>query len=226
MTDRTEDTPTAAEIAEIHRLLASEAVWAESDPQIEAAILAEIAAESGWSPDVSEPVISGSSGSEDVPRATHDNVVPIRRVSRQRLFVGAAAVAVLFAAIGFGLGQLGGAQNDSGNDFEIAMVGTELAPGASATAGIKATSAGLRISLDVSGLDPAPEGTYYQAWIRNEDGGAVTAGTFHMRGGDDEIDLWTGVLMGEYPIITVTLQQEGEGPASSGVVVLKGRVGG
>ncbi len=224
MTDRTEDTPTAAELTEIDRLLASEAVWAEADPTIEESILAQIAAESGWSAEDSGP--ASVSGVGDASQEGRNNVVPMRRVSRQRMFVGAAAVAVLFAAIGFGLGQLGSGSNDSGSDFQIAMAGTDLAPTASATASIKATSVGLRISLDVSGLDPAPQGTYYQAWIRNENGGAVTAGTFHMRGGDGDISLWTGVLMDEYPIITVTLQNEGDGPESSGVVVLKGRVGG
>ncbi len=213
MTDRTEDAPTPAELAAIAELLASEALWAEADPRLEDTILAQIAAESSWSPGQSGDAATESGVDLD------DNVVPLRRRSRQWIIVGIAAVAVFFAALGFAVGQL---DSPSSDDFEIAMAGTDLAPTATATAAIKATGLGLRIRLDISGLEPAPNGSYYQAWIRNADGGAVTAGTFHMRGGDGEIELWTGVLMDEYPIITVTLQNEGDGAQSSGVVVLKG----
>jgi Anti-sigma-K factor rskA, C-terminal len=216
MTDRTEDAPTPAELAAINELLASEAVWAEADPRLEDAILAQIAAESEWLPRQAQQ--SGAAEGESAVELD-DNVVPLRRRSRQRIIVGVAAVAVFFAALGFAVGQLDSPPSD---DFEIALAGTDIAPTANATAAIKATGLGLRIRLDISGLEPAPAGSYYQAWIRNKDGGAVTAGTFHMRGGDGEIELWTGVLMDEYPIITVTLQNEGDGAQSSGVVVLKG----
>ncbi len=216
MTDRTEDAPTPAELAAIAELLASETVWAEADPRLEDSILAQIAAESDWSPEQAQQ----SGAAEADPAADlDDNVVPLRRKSRQWFIVGVAAVAVLFAALGFAVGQLDSPASD---DFEIAMAGTDIAPTANATAAIKATGLGLRIRLDISGLEPAPDGSYYQAWIRNQDGGAVTAGTFHMRGGDGEIELWSGVLMDEYPIITVTLQSEGDGAQSSGVLVLRG----
>jgi Anti-sigma-K factor rskA, C-terminal len=216
MTDRTEDAPTPAEMAAINELLASESVWAEADPRLEDAILSQIAAESDWPPEQAQQ----PGDAEAKPAADlDDNVVPLPRGSRRRLIVGVAAVAVFFAALGFAVGQL---DSPAGDDFEIVMAGTDIAPTANATAAIKATGLGLRIRLDISGLEPAPAGSYYQAWIRNEDGGAVTAGTFHMRGGDGAIELWTGVLMDEYPIITVTLQNEGDGAQSSGVVVLKG----
>ena len=75
------------------------------------------------------------------------------------------------------------------------------------------------------GLPPAPPGTYYQAWVKG-DGGLVTIGTFHMQGGDDTVELWSGVPLDEYPTITVTLQDEGGGQESSGRVVLTGVIGG
>lgn len=52
----------------------------------------------------------------------------------------------------------------------------------------------------------------------------VSAGTFHMRGGDDEVELWTGVTADEYPLLTVTIQEVGQAE-SSGRVVLKGTIG-
>ena len=54
----------------------------------------------------------------------------------------------------------------------------------------------------------------------------VTIGTFHMQGGDDTVELWSGVPLDEYPTLTVTLQDEGGGQESSGRVVLTGVIGG
>jgi hypothetical protein len=106
----------------------------------------------------------------------------------------------------------------------LALVGTDLAPGASAEALIDPGPLGVRITLDVSGLAPSPPGTYYQAWVRKSPEIGISAGTFHLRGGDGEIELWAGVSTEDYPLITVTLQQEGDGTESSGKVVLKGRL--
>ena len=60
------------------------------------------------------------------------------------------------------------------------------------------------------GSPPAEPGTYYQGWVKGPEG-LVTVGTFHLRGGDDTIDLWSGVPLDRYPTLTVTLQDEGGG---------------
>ena len=73
-----------------------------------------------------------------------------------------------------------------------------------------------------SGAPPAPAGSYYQGWLRNKDGDAVTIGTFHGREGTNDIILWSGVDIADYPTLTVTIQQEGAGAESSGRVVLRG----
>ncbi|MBV1894375.1 MAG: anti-sigma factor, partial [Ilumatobacteraceae bacterium] len=70
----------------------------------------------------------------------------------------------------------------------------------------------------------APDGFYYEAWLRKSPEVGVSAGTFHLRGGDGSIQLWAGVALDEYPILTVTLQTEGGGAASSGIVVLAGKI--
>ena len=90
------------------------------------------------------------------------------------------------------------------------------------TALIPARALGFEIELDISGLPPAPAGSYYQGWLRNEDGDAVTIGTFHGREGTDDIILWSGVDIADYSALTVTIQQEGAGAESSGRVVLRG----
>ena len=181
-------------------LLASGAVWAEADTEIEAQIVTAITTEVQAHPRA--PMAPG--------REDRRHLRPI------------AAVAVLFLIAGVGIGLLATIDDDLDN---VTLRGTDLAVGATATATVEEQPSGLRVVLDVEGLAPAAAGTYYQAWVRNDGGSAVTIGTFHNHG-DDEIELWAGVDAATYPIITVTLQQEGGGAESSGQVVLQGRSGG
>jgi hypothetical protein len=107
----------------------------------------------------------------------------------------------------------------------VALAPTDLAPlAARAEARVSDQPGGTRILLEVRGLPPAPAGSYYEAWLRQSPEVGVSAGTFHLRGGDDEVELWSGVATEDYPLITVTIQEEGGGAASSGRVVLSGRV--
>jgi hypothetical protein len=144
---------------------------------------------------------------------------PSARAGRRLMLVAAAAAIVILAGLAGILVRSGG--DDGGQEFAVA--GTELAPEASAVATVEETGSGVSIELDVSGLPPAEPGTYYQAWVKGPDG-LVTVGTFHMRGGDDKVDLWSGVPLDRYPTLTVTLQQEEAGQESSGRVVLTGDV--
>jgi Anti-sigma-K factor rskA len=136
------------------------------------------------------------------------------------VLAAAAALVVLAGAVGmFAITR--GEDHPAGTEFAIA--GTPLVPDASANATVEDQSAGVSIKLDVRGLPPAKPGTYYQAWVSGSDG-AVTIGTFHMRGGDGWIYLWSGVETDRYPTLNVTLENEGIDPASSGLVVLTGRI--
>jgi Anti-sigma-K factor rskA, C-terminal len=186
-------------------LLADDAVWAEPSPTGVDDLLAAIEAESGGG--VPAAPVAG-------PR------VPSRGRSRRLMLVAAAAGVVALAGL---VGILVSSADGGGQDFAVA--GTELAPRASGVATVEETGSGVAIELDVSGLPPAEPGTYYQAWVKGP-GGLVTVGTFHMRGVDDQVDLWSGVPLDRYPTLTVTLQQEGAGQESSGRVVLSGDVGG
>ncbi|HET6832655.1 MAG TPA: anti-sigma factor [Acidimicrobiales bacterium] len=188
-------------------LLADDAVWAEPRPTGVDDLLAGIEAESGGS--------VAAAARMDRPQA------PARARGRRLVLVAAAAGIVVLAGV---VGILVRAADDgAGQNFAVA--GTELAPGASAVATVEEAGSGVAIELDVSGLPPAEPGTYYQAWVKGPDG-LVTVGTFHMRSGDDNVELWSGVPLDRYSTLTVTLQEEGAGQESSGRVVLSGDVRG
>jgi Anti-sigma-K factor rskA len=187
-------------------LLADDAVWAEPSPTGVDDLLAAIQTESAATVPPAVPAAR--------PR------VPSR--GRRRLLLVAAAAGIVAVAGVVGV-LVRSADDGTGQDFAVA--GTQLAPDASGVATVEETGSGVAIELDVSGLPPAEPGTYYQAWVKGPDG-LVTVGTFHMRGGDDHVELWSGVPLERYPTLTVTLQEEGAGQESSGQVVLSGEVGG
>jgi hypothetical protein len=138
-----------------------------------------------------------------------------RRRARLRRSVGAVAAAVLVAAAVV----IGVVVTRGPVTHDVALAGTRLAPGASATAKLHATPSGLAIELDVSGLPPSRPGYYYQAWMKGPRG-LVTIGTFHLRGGPGAVELWSAVSLTDYPTITVTREPEDGNPASSGQIVL------
>lgn len=200
------DTSTRDTAVRFRDLLADDAVWAEPSPTGADDLVAAIEAESR------SAAVTAARPSRSPARFG---------VHRRRLVVSAAAGLVVVAgAVGI---LLRGADDGDGRDFDVA--GSELAPEASAVATVEETGSGVAIELDVSGLPPAEPGTYYQAWVKGPDG-LATVGTFHMRGGDDSVDLWSGVPLDRYPTLTVTLQDEGGGQASSGQVVMSGDIGG
>lgn len=139
-------------------------------------------------------------------------------------FVAGVAASALFIG---GFIALTGDVDRSGT--ELALTATDLAPDAVGVVEIIDTPNGTVLLLDVSGLPPAPAGSYYEAWVRKDAEVGVSAGTFHLRGGgsdsdsgsDSEIELWAGVTTNDYPLFTITLQDEAD-PVSSGRVVLRG----
>lgn len=109
---------------------------------------------------------------------------------------------------------------------EVALAGSELVPDASAVAHVDPQNDGVRIVLEVTGLPPAPPGSFYAAWVvKEEPRTRIPIGTFHLRGGgNDRIELWSGVSTDDYPIVSVTRQSEAD-PAGPGEPMLKGRLG-
>ncbi|MEM8620356.1 MAG: anti-sigma factor [Actinomycetota bacterium] len=209
-----DDAPGALD-ADLSALLADPAMWETPDPAGADALVAAIAADRG---DGATPHTEKAHPPAPAP------VVEIGAYRRRLapILAGAAAIVVLLAGALI-VAVVDG--DDVSDGVLIALSGTDLAPDAAAEADIADTPIGTRILLDVTDLPPAEDGTYYEAWLRQSAEVGVSAGTFHMRGGDGEIELWAGVTLDDYPLITVTLQQEDGGAASSGAVVLRGSAG-
>ncbi|MEJ7561133.1 MAG: anti-sigma factor [Ilumatobacteraceae bacterium] len=174
-------------------------------------------------------------GAIDEQRTRDDVAAELERLDRQSqraraarrrrlrpLLAAAAAVIVVTAGV-VAVGQLRGGDEPPGARG-LDIDGTELAPEASATATVNTGGNGVAILLDIEGLEPAPEGSFYQGWVRNAEGDLVTIGTFHMREGDGRVTLWSGVDVADYPTLTVTLQEEGARADSSGQTVLRGHL--
>jgi Anti-sigma-K factor rskA len=192
------DDAARAELDELRRLLANPGTWDEPPPDLAAGIVADIQAE--------------------VPSVRPTAVRRSRTWLRPVVTFAAAAAAVVAVAAGAVLVTRDGADGES-----FSLVATEVIPAASGDATVESTGSGLAISLTIDGLPPAEPGTFYQAWMRG-DIGSVPIGTFHAREGDGQIELWSGVDVADYPLMTVTIQEEGAGPDSSGIVVLRGEI--
>jgi anti-sigma-K factor RskA len=158
------------------------------------------------------------------PAPTVDELAVAReRRSRRKRWAAVLVAGVAAVALG-AVATVAVTGHNKPESTVVTLAGTELEPGATGRANIAPKDSGFEIKLDISGLPPAPTGSYYQGWLRNEDGDAVTIGTFHGREGTSDIILWSGVDIADYPRLTVTIQQEGAGAESSGRVVLRGEV--
>jgi hypothetical protein len=221
-------------------MLGEPALWAEPSAEVEDAVLAAIAAErtAGRPPQetsiTSEPQTVGDPTVVPLVRRPSPTASPSPppsarpKANRGRLLLAAAAVFLLGAVTGGGILAATGRLGSEGpvaqaNRVEVALAGVGQAPAASAVAQIEARENGSWIKLDVTGLDPAPAGFVYEAWlVRDEPRTRITAGTFHMRGGDGDLILWSGVLLDDFPTVTVTLESV-EDPSTDSQLVLRGR---
>ncbi len=202
-----EDELSDDEVRQLDALLSNPDLWDAPDPADEDAIVAAILGEA-----------AAESKTETAADPVPDNVIPISRHRRWMAPALSAAAAVIVVLLGLGIVNAIADRPDDG-EVELALDGTDLAPDATATARIVDLPAGSRIRLDVEGLEPAAPGTYYEVWLRQDAEIGVSAGTFHLRG-DGDIELWAGVSLDDYPLVTITVQEEAE-PVSSGRVVLK-----
>lgn len=230
--------PTPEEIAAVEALLARAGadgdLWSELPPELEDRIVASIVAESIGRPSdgtATEPPDGPTSGSADEAPviALDDARERDERVRGRDLGVpwwlgAAAALAVVITGIVL-VTRSGDDGGVGGDEIAFALVGTEAAPDARAEVIMASTPAGLKILLDADGLPGAPEGAYYEAWLSDGDV-RVSAGTFHLRGGSNQIELWAGVVGPEFDTISVTIEPVDGDNGSSGDVVLRGTVGG
>jgi hypothetical protein len=201
----------------LHDLLGDESVWAEPEPGGLDVLLASISAEAADRP-VAPP--SGGAAHLAAHRSRRRSAHAGGAGRGRMLLLSAAAALVVVAGVA---GVLVATSGDDGAGREVALSGTPLSPDASAQAMVEVRDAGVAIGLADVNLPGAPPGSYYQGWVKG-DSGLVTVGTFHLRGDDDDIELWSGVDLEDYPMLTITIQEEGAGQESSGQVVLSGRI--
>lgn len=147
--------------------------------------------------------------------AIRSNADKARTIGSRRWSWAAAIAAVLLA--GVSVGVLWPTRT------EVVMAGTDLEPTASGVAFLDPTGAGWEIRLDLQ-LPPAQPGFYYEGWVWNDEGEGVSIGTFHLRDAKP-VTLWSGVDVNQYPSIWISRQKEGDGPALSDEVVMRGRFG-
>jgi Anti-sigma-K factor rskA len=215
------------------RLLDDPALWTEvpsglRDRVVEAALAG---VDEGADTDVDAEADAAATGDAPWTRDRGD-AVPLHAARGRRgraarfgrrpgLLAAAAAVVVLGVGVAGALTLL---SDDAADPLaEVALVGTEEAPGAAATARLNSEPAGVSVVLDVSGLEPAPPDTFYEVWLVG-DRGKVSAGTFHMRGEQDDIKLWWGVEPEGYDAVTITRQPVEGGTTAEGVVVMRGEL--
>ncbi len=105
----------------------------------------------------------------------------------------------------------------------VDLIGTEIMPQASGVATLDATESGWAIEVSLTDMPPAEPGTYYEGWVWSDDGKGVSIGTFHLRGGNKPVTLWSGVDVNEYPSIWISVQTEGAGNEVSDQIVMRGR---
>ena len=179
----------------IREILSRDTTWEEPPPEVADLLLADISARN---------VTIGT------PKVTH-----MRRWAWAAAVAGAAALALVLAGV---LGLF-----TSPEEQIVAIAGTELQPAATGQAAIRETDAGWWIRLDINDLPAAADGTYYEGWVWDDDGHGVSIGTFHMRGGEQSVVLWSGVDPQDYPAIWVTLEDEDGDASASDQVVMRGR---
>ena len=150
-----------------------------------------------------------------------------RRHGRGWLWPGLAVAAAAVVAFAAGALLTGGDDDQRSRESvaDVELSPTDLGGEASAAGSVIDAGAGYAINIDVTGLAPAPEGQYYEGWLHDTDSGDwVSVGTFHMRGGDDRVVLWSGVPIARYQQLVVTSEVEGSTGGGHGDVLLEGQL--
>ncbi len=201
-----------ADLDDLRALLADPSAWAEPGPDLEENVTAAVlraAASAG-------PGRSAPAG-VTWPRRTRQPRTAALGSRRPRIawltgLAAAAAAAVIAVVVTVGGGT-------HATQFQAALSGTALAPGASAQVTLTQTRSGWRITLQGQGLPRLDNGYYYEAWLKNPAGILVPIGTFNQ---PNNVTLWAGVPPTQYPTITITRQRADGNPKSSGLRVLVG----
>jgi hypothetical protein len=200
-----------ADLDDLRALLADPSIWAEPGPGLEDSVTAAVT-RAAASAAPSRPVPASTAPSRPVRAGS------ARRGRRPRVLAALSGLAAVAAAAVIAVVvTVGGGSNAT--QFQAALAGTALAPGASAQVTLTQTQSGWRITLQGHGLPRLDNGYYYEAWLKNPAGILVPIGTFNQ---PNNVTLWAGVPPTQYPTVTITRQRADGNPKSSGQRVLVG----
>lgn len=202
------DDPSEAEMLKLASLLTRADIWVDPPGGIEDSIVVAIGEEARATLQAS----ANTRGSGVTHLATRRRADPYVR------WLSAAAATVLVVG---GIALIAREDEPPVEGATFVLGGTAAAPDATALVNLSSTPAGLKILFDAEGLGAAPPGYFYEAWLSDGSLG-VSAGTFHLRGSDGEIELWAGVTDPEFSRMTVTLEPLDGVTDSSGDVRLVG----
>ena len=194
--DRTIPADEQAELDELRAMLGDPALWVDPPAELEDSVVAAIAA-------------------EKVAAPRQITSAPSARRSLRWSVVGAAAAVLI--AVGVAVTFIG--RGTQGEHFSLA-----LAPPSGVTSGdgkvdFLRTGSGWRVKLDAPGLPRLDNGSFYEAWMKNDAGTLVPIGTFNE---GKNVVLWSGVSPHDFTTLTVTQEQADGNQASSGKRVLVG----
>jgi hypothetical protein len=207
------DAAERADLDEVRELLADPTAWSEPTPELEDRVVAAVGSVSGEQAAPTDQLSSLRRRRRFTPtRVALPGAAAVAIPTRAAL-AAAAAAAIVIVALAF---AIYGADDPT---TQFALSGTSLQPSAEGSVRVTPDSSGLRIELDATGLPRRDDGRYYQAWLRSDTGDLVPIGTFH---DPDDVVLWAGVSLRDYPTLTVTEEETNSDPASSGRRVLVG----
>ena len=173
-----------ADLDDLRALLADPSAWAEPGPDLEDTVTAAVLrAAASATPGRSVPA-----GVTQPRRGRRPRVATAPGSRRPRIAWLAGLAAAAAAAVIAVVVTVGGGSNAT--QFQAALSGTALAPGASAQVTLTQTQDGWRITLQGHGLPRLDNGYYYEAWLKNPAGILVPIGTFNQ---PNNVTLWAGV---------------------------------
>jgi len=190
-------------------LLEDEAMWLAPGDELENSIVDMLVSDGAAGSDEAIPTVD-----DDLPPSLHAvediaaPMTPARRTPNVWALLGVAAavvVALLFVT-----------STRSAPDWSVDVAGGPDAPQASAVVDGWNTDSGTRLVVEARGLEPAPDGFFYELWLSD--------GPLHISGGTftglDDVELWAAVSRGDFPRIWITLEPIDEDESPSSVVVL------
>jgi hypothetical protein len=130
---------------------------------------------------------AGDTAAEAAAGAADPAVVDLGRRRLSRRTAGIAAAAAAAVVLVFGLSVLVPSQRTG----KAELAGTALAPRAHARVAVVSLDAGAQFTLYIDGLPPAPDGTYYEAWLLRGTA-RIPLGSFHLHQ-PGAVVVWSGV---------------------------------